>query len=142
MPRSVSAGSDPVLEMDLLHLPVWPGGLADMALWGPKHQTLSVVTSLRGCGSARWSGEEAWLPAGQLPGRGVICCRQSRFQAPYQLVCARLRQMEAGTAEPSHGRRWGRGLARRPHGESEKAELGPLHLLSSDPQVTSWDAQF
>lgn len=36
-------------------------------------------------------------------------------------------------AEPSHGRRWGRGLARRPHGESEKAELGPLHPHSLDP---------
>lgn len=42
-------------------------------------------------------------------------------------------------AEPSHGRRWGRGLARRPHSESEKAELGPLHPHSLDPQGTSQD---
>ena len=76
-------------------------------------------------------------PAGQLPGRGVICCQQAASKHLIGLSLARLRQMEAGTAEPSHGRRWGRGLAHRPHGESEKAELGPLHPHSSDPQVTS-----
>ena len=72
-------------------------------------------------------------PAGQLPGRGVICCQQSACKHFTSLSPARLCQMEAGMAEPSHGRRWGRGLARRPHGESEKAELGPLHPHSLDP---------
>lgn len=82
-------------------------------------------------------------PAGQLPGPRCDLLSAIRLQALYQFVSgtspARLRQMEAGMAEPSHGRRWGRGLARRPHSESEKAELGPLHPHSLDPQRTSQD---
>lgn len=42
----------------------------------------------------------------------------------------------------SHRPGLGGGLGPQPHGESEKAELGPLCPHSKDPWVTSQDAEF
>lgn len=42
----------------------------------------------------------------------------------------------------SHGPGLGTRLGPQPHGESEKAKLGPLCPHSKDPRVTSRDAQF